>query len=88
VRPVQLHAVEARALGALGRRDEVLDGLLDLGGRHGARAAFLVVRGAQRRGADQRRRRTHARVVQLHGRQAARRAQGGRQAGETLEVRV
>ena len=72
MRAVQFDAVEACLLRANGRGDEVFRKLLDFGGGQRPRPRFGIVGGRDRLRADQGRRRTHARMMQLHERETAR----------------
>ncbi len=88
VRAVQFDAVEAGALGADRRGDEVLAQLFDLGQRQRPRARLGVVRRADRLRADQVLRRAHAGVVQLHVRDAAGGLDARGQPRQPRQVRV
>jgi len=88
VRPMHLDAIEAGGLGPLGGQDEILHQRPDLAGAQGPGAGLLIGRGAIRLLADQRRRRPHARMVQLHHGDAVLGLDGGGHARQSRQMVV
>jgi hypothetical protein len=85
---VQFDAVEPCRVAPFGRGDERFDDLVHLGERQSSRPGAGVIGGRDGRGADEVGRCPTSRVVQLDDRDAALRADPGRQAGEPRDVLV